>query len=250
MHTKGVLCVFLLIAVLAALLVPGAVSAQSYTDISVEEAWDMINVCCDEVVLDVRTQEEYDEAHIEGAVLIPVTELSGRLGELEADKPTIVYCKAGTRSAQASQILVDSGFTDVYNMLGGLDAWEAASYPTTGSSSGGGCFIASAAFGSHLDGQVTVLRDLRDARLTSCPIGSALASAYYMGSPHAAGFIDDHPAVKPFVRTALLPAIGVSEAAVGLTVSHKIATAAALLLATSLVGYWVACRRARPSLRA
>jgi rhodanese-related sulfurtransferase len=80
------------------------------------------------VILDVRTQAEYDSGHIQNATLIPVTELANRLGELDTEKEILVYCKAGGRSATASQILVDNGFSKVYNMLGGITAWMSAGY--------------------------------------------------------------------------------------------------------------------------
>jgi parallel beta-helix repeat protein len=83
------------------------------------------------VVLDVRTQGEYDSGHIYRAVWIPVSELEVRIGELAGHEnhEIIVYCKSGVRSATASQILVDHDFTKVYNMLGGITAWQSAGYP-------------------------------------------------------------------------------------------------------------------------
>lgn len=62
------------------------------------------------VILDVRTQKEYDANHIEGAILIPVSELKNRLKEVtDLKKPVIAHCKSGVRSAQASQILNANG---------------------------------------------------------------------------------------------------------------------------------------------
>jgi parallel beta-helix repeat protein len=83
------------------------------------------------VVLDVRNQSEYDSGHIYGAVWIPVWNLTARIGELAGDKnhEIIVYCKSGDRSAIASGILDSYNFTKVYNMLGGILAWESAGYP-------------------------------------------------------------------------------------------------------------------------
>ena len=64
------------------------------------------------LLLDVRTQEEYDQDNIEGATLIPVAELEARLKEIEQykDKPILVYCRSGNRSMTASQILIENGF--------------------------------------------------------------------------------------------------------------------------------------------
>ena len=87
----------------------------------------------DLVLLDVRTQKEYEEDHLQMAINIPVQELSDRLDELEFDKRIIVYCHSGVRSAQASQILVDNGHTDIYNMEGGILAWKNEKNPTINS---------------------------------------------------------------------------------------------------------------------
>lgn len=82
------------------------------------------------VILDVRSQGEYDSGHLQNATLIPVTELASRLGELDRQKDILVYCGSGGRSATASQTLVDNGFPSVYNMLGGITSWKNAGYWT------------------------------------------------------------------------------------------------------------------------
>lgn len=79
--------------------------------------------------LDVRTPEEYAEGHVEGSTLIPVEELKGRLSEVPKDKRVYVYCHSGKRSAAASGILVKSGFTNIENIEGGINAWKEAGYP-------------------------------------------------------------------------------------------------------------------------
>ena len=107
----------------------GLTSVNGYVNVNVSEAKQMIETNPSLVILDVRTQEEYDEGHLENAVLIPVSELESRLDELNKDKPILVYCKLGGRSATASQILVDNGFSGVYNMLGGVTAWRDVAYP-------------------------------------------------------------------------------------------------------------------------
>ncbi len=84
------------------------------------------------MILNVRTKGEYDSGHIYGATLIPVTELLARIGELASHKndPILVYCGSGGRSQTASGYLDSNGFTEVYNMLGGITAWKSAGYPT------------------------------------------------------------------------------------------------------------------------
>jgi NADPH-dependent 2,4-dienoyl-CoA reductase/sulfur reductase-like enzyme/rhodanese-related sulfurtransferase len=74
-------------------------------------------------VLDVRTDEEYREAHIPGALHIPLDELRGRIQELRPDGPVIAYCKAGYRSYHACRILAHHGH-DVTNLSGGFTTWR------------------------------------------------------------------------------------------------------------------------------
>ena len=102
---------------------------NGYIDVTVSEAENMMNSNPLLVILDVRTQSEYDSGHIRNARLIPHTELEARIGELDEDRAILVYCHSGVRSATASQILVDHGFSQVYNMLGGILAWTSADYP-------------------------------------------------------------------------------------------------------------------------
>lgn len=78
-------------------------------------------------LLDVRQPWEYEEFHLPGATLLPLGELADRLAELPSDKPLLVYCASGRRSAAASALLAGQGFADVTNMLGGIMAWKGAS---------------------------------------------------------------------------------------------------------------------------
>jgi sulfur-carrier protein adenylyltransferase/sulfurtransferase len=75
-------------------------------------------------LLDVRQPKEYDQGHLPGAILIPLKELPGRLGELEKEKPVIAYCAVGGRSKAAAQLLAGKDFAEVYNMIGGIKAWQ------------------------------------------------------------------------------------------------------------------------------
>ncbi|MBY9015293.1 MAG: rhodanese-like domain-containing protein [Candidatus Lokiarchaeota archaeon] len=82
------------------------------------------------LILDVRTAEEYNDAHLYNVILIPVDEIVSRLSELESynDTEIIVYCMSGSRSLQASDILVTNNFSKIYNMWGGISAWIGAGY--------------------------------------------------------------------------------------------------------------------------
>lgn len=80
------------------------------------------------VLIDVRTAEEFSSGHIHGAVNIPVEALESRLSEVPEDQPVVVYCRSGNRSAQASQILAQAGYSTVYD-LGGIIDWTAQGLP-------------------------------------------------------------------------------------------------------------------------
>ncbi len=79
--------------------------------------------------LDVRTAAEWDQGHIAESVLIPLDELSNRLGELPRDRDIVVVCRSGARSTEGAQILRNAGFTRVTCLSGGLQSWIAAGYP-------------------------------------------------------------------------------------------------------------------------
>lgn len=80
----------------------------------------------DFLLLDVREQQEYDATRIEGARLIPMSELGERVAELEPhkDEHIVVHCHHGGRSLQVTHALRQAGFTNVQNMAGGIDAWS------------------------------------------------------------------------------------------------------------------------------
>lgn len=85
------------------------------------------------VVLDVRTPEEYAQGHIEGAKLRPLQTLKSNSEWIgiapSMTIPIIVYCTVGVRSSQARVILKEHGFSNTYNLRGGIRSWEAAGYP-------------------------------------------------------------------------------------------------------------------------
>ncbi len=103
--------------------------AAARTDVSPQQAKQLVDTNKDLFVLDVRNPDEYATDHIQGATLIPVTDLQGKLAQVPHDRPILVYCRTGVRSASASSILVSNGYS-VYNLSGGLTAWSGAGYPT------------------------------------------------------------------------------------------------------------------------
>ena len=96
----------------------------SYTQISQDEAKEMMNRDDGHVIVDVRRQDEYDEGHIPGAILIPNESIdTERPAELpELNQIILVYCRSGRRSKEAAQKLFDMGYTHVYE-FGGIIDW-------------------------------------------------------------------------------------------------------------------------------
>jgi len=75
-------------------------------------------------LIDVREPFEYEIARIDGSKLIPLGEIAGRADELQHEKTIVVHCHSGARSAEAVRLLQQRGFTNVYNLEGGIDAWS------------------------------------------------------------------------------------------------------------------------------
>jgi rhodanese-related sulfurtransferase len=113
----------------AAAPTPPAPQAQSLpADIDVATAASL-RARRDVMMVDVRTREEYAQAHIPGITLIPLDQVPNRLAEIPKDKTVIVTCHSGNRSSQAAQLLRQKGYENIHNMLGGIVAWEKAGYP-------------------------------------------------------------------------------------------------------------------------
>lgn len=85
------------------------------------------------LVLDVREPDEYAKGHIDGARLITLNRLAERIHELEPhkDHPVVAVCQSGTRSPEACKILMKHGFSQVYNLAGGMMEWEDSKLPVT-----------------------------------------------------------------------------------------------------------------------
>ena len=121
---KGMILLVLILALSGCGTVPQDSSA-GYQQITAEEAKEMIDTLEDEIILDVREQEEYDEKHIPDAVLLPVGMIDEDTAEgviPEKDSVVLVYCRSGNRSKTASNKLVQLGYTQVYE-FGGINDW-------------------------------------------------------------------------------------------------------------------------------
>ena len=127
---KNLILVFLLLLVFTAgcsasgPAVDTEKSSPAFHQISQEEAKEMMTKDDGHVVVDVRRQDEYDEGHIPGAVLIPNESITDKQPEElpHLDQIILVYCRSGRRSKEASQKLANIGYTNVYE-FGGINTW-------------------------------------------------------------------------------------------------------------------------------
>ena len=125
---------FLALFAIAGILIGGEVlrKMRGVSSLSTAEALRLINDQ-EALILDVRDGGEYKEGHIPQARHIPLGALRDRLGELTKakDKPIVVYCRNGTTSQAACAQIKKSGIADVYNLSGGLSAWQEANLPVS-----------------------------------------------------------------------------------------------------------------------
>ena len=109
----------------------GAATVATYETVDVQTAYDALGSGVDAQMVDVREPFEWAETGVApAAVLIPLGEVESRApAELAADRPVYVICRSGNRSRTASDTLVGLGYTQVYNLDGGITAWIDAGLP-------------------------------------------------------------------------------------------------------------------------
>ena len=81
------------------------------------------------ILLDVREPHEFVEVRVPGALLLPTSVFMARIGEIPPDRPLLVVCHVGGRSAAVVGYLIRAGRSDVVNVAGGMDAWSRAGLP-------------------------------------------------------------------------------------------------------------------------
>lgn len=126
----------LIVALIIILITSSVVACQTNapvvatmpTEVSLTEAMNLRNAGA--FILDVRQPDEWNEYHVPGSTLIPLGELAARVKELPHDKPIVVVCRSGNRSATGRDILLRAGFGSVTSLAGGLSQWKAAGHPT------------------------------------------------------------------------------------------------------------------------
>ena len=109
----------------------------------------------------------------------------------------------------------------------------------------GGCFIATAAYGTPMAEEIEILREFRDEYLLTNPLGQALVGLYYRASPPIAEFITEHLTLKPIVRAGLLPAVAMATVSVNTTPAEKTAIVGLLVLVSVVVAALATRRQGR-----
>ena len=127
------------LTVIGLVMVPGCAGevetpAQKIEDISAQDAYDLIQDNIDNqdfIILDVRTPEEYDEGHVEGAINVNYNapNFSDLLDIVYKDRTYLIYCRSGRRSAGALALMEEKGFLEIYHMNGGMLEWAAEDLP-------------------------------------------------------------------------------------------------------------------------
>ena len=124
MRRLSIFCILLLLAVL-----PVSVDAAVARNLSPQEAFNLVEKRSDLYLLDVRTPGEFQQVRLEGAHLIPIDQFVKRLAEVPKERPILVYCAVGSRSAQVINYLARQGYTEIYNLYGGIYSWQQTGYP-------------------------------------------------------------------------------------------------------------------------
>ena len=108
--------------ILVLFLVGCSTEVNTYNTSTQDKAKEMMKEESDYIILDVRTKEEYEEKHIEDAINIPLDEIEETTELKDKEQVIFVYCKSGNRSKQASEILANLGYTNIYD-IGGISTW-------------------------------------------------------------------------------------------------------------------------------
>lgn len=103
---------------------------MSFQNLDVQNFKEQIESNSNAVILDVRTPAEVAEINIPNHVAIDImgTDFQGQVEKLDKSKDYYIYCRSGGRSANACGIMADMGFEKLYNLVGGITAWDAAGY--------------------------------------------------------------------------------------------------------------------------
>lgn len=120
-HFAAALMVPVVVVMLVA--VAGSAVAAGFRNVPSTEVQRLMTEKKNLFLLDVRTPDEFRQARLKGAVLIPISEIERRIGEVPRNRPVLVYCAVGSRSSLAAGILAGKGYGEVYNMPDGIVGW-------------------------------------------------------------------------------------------------------------------------------
>lgn len=121
-------CKSFFFAILATSVLTTAASA-AMQNINAVEMQKITKQTPDVYLLDVRTLGEYQKKRIKGSRLIPIDQVQNRIAEIPKNRPIIVYCETGVRSALVGRYLDQLGFQSVYNLSQGIMGWQLRGYP-------------------------------------------------------------------------------------------------------------------------
>jgi len=102
---------------------PQAQQQITYQNIDAAQAKQLIDSDKNVQIIDVREEYEFAGGYIPGAKLIPIGQFTARMNEIDREKPVLVYCASGSRSPSAAEVLVQSGYTQVYHFPQGIAQW-------------------------------------------------------------------------------------------------------------------------------
>ncbi len=120
---------FIFSLILLLVVLPVYADAVVARNLTPKEASSLIDQRKDLYLLDVRTLGEYQQVRLGGARLIPIDQLVKRLAEVPKNRPVLVYCAVGSRSAQVVNYLARHGYPEIYNLYGGIYSWAQEGYP-------------------------------------------------------------------------------------------------------------------------
>lgn len=123
--------IFNLLSVLALATVMSCQGQTGVHVLSVDAFEQKLNATPEKIILDVRTDEEYAQGKIKSATQIDYyqRDFKTEVAKLDKTKPVFVYCASGVRSNSAAKILKQQGFTEIYDLKGGLNAWARSGKP-------------------------------------------------------------------------------------------------------------------------
>lgn len=127
--TKTWLLVVVFVTTFSVLSCDSQSQESVFNSVDVKEAFVLLQDNTDIQLVDVRTAGEFERGYIEGATLISVSSLPNALDSLSKDSPVLVYCAVGGRSYAAGRYLQNEGFSEVYNMSGGIKEWYEKGFP-------------------------------------------------------------------------------------------------------------------------